>query len=74
LTNEFDEECLTDDQVKEIYSSRWDIEIVQAGYASRKRLYLPFVRRESGDSHRHRCTSGAGSVVAESTFRLRTVV
>ena len=27
LTNEFDEECLTDDQVKEIYSSRWDIEV-----------------------------------------------
>ena len=65
---------LSNASVARLYSMRWGIEIVQAGYASRKRLYLPFVRRESGDSHRHRCTSGAGSVVAESTFRLRTVV
>jgi hypothetical protein len=73
-TTMIDDREVAGDWIRSVYESRWAIEIVQAGYASRKRLYLPFVRRESGNSHRHRCTSGAGSVVAESTFRLRTVV
>ena len=62
------------DWICSVYESRWLVEIAQAGYISRARLYLRFGRRKSVDSHRRRCTSGAGSVVAESTFRLRTVV
>jgi hypothetical protein len=56
------------------YRFRWQIEISQAKYASRARLYLAFVRRKSGYSHRNRCSCEAGCVVAESTDRFSNAV
>lgn len=57
-------------EVIELYSLRWQIEITQAEYISRKSLYLGFGRRKWGNSHRDRCSSGAGSMVTDSAFRL----
>ena len=56
------------------YSWRWTIEITQSGCASRARLYLPFLWRESGKLHRNRCSWEAGCVVAESTGRFSIAV
>ena len=71
VTTLTDRQRFTAEDIAELYGLRWDVEIAQAGNISRESLYLPFGRRKWGNSHRHRCTSGAGRVVAESTFRLR---